>query len=162
MLKSSERIEPALEIKITSMLAEHVPSVIELERQCQLSTRDLEAYINLLKEPTSILMVALNEDRLIVGCFSGWLVADELEIDNVAVAPDWRRASVGTRLLVAALETARKNGAEKAFLEVRSNNSAACLLYEKIGFEVVGRRKNYYRDPVDDALILSRKIASLN
>lgn len=148
-------------IRITRMLTEHIPAVIELERQCQLSTRGEAGYDKLVREPASVLLVSLSEESQVVGCFSGWLVADEFEVDNVAVSPDWRRVNIGSKLLVEGLELAQKKGAVKAFLEVRSHNQAACLLYEKLGFEIVGRRKNYYRDPVDDALILSRKIARL-
>lgn len=143
---------------ITSMLGEHIKSVVELERQCQLSTRGEEGYAKLLSETNSILLVALSEDLKVIGCFSGWQVADEFEIDNVAVAPDCRNAGVGSKLLANAIEAARQQGSVQAFLEVRSSNKSACSLYEKFGFLTAGRRKNYYCDPADDALILSLKI----
>lgn len=147
-----------MEVIISRMLAEHIPSVVELERQCWLSTRGVDGYVRLLSETNSVLLVALGEDLGVIGCFSGWLVADEFEIDNVAVAADWRKSGIGSKLLSAAIEIARQNGANQAFLEARSSNRPACLLYEKIGFVATGRRKNYYRDPVDDALIFSLKI----
>lgn len=143
------------------MLVEHISSVVELEQCCQLSSRGAEGYAKLLEEPVSVLLVSLDKDSNVIGCFSGWLVADELEIDNVAVAPDWRRSGIGSKMIAAAMQVASQKGAVQAFLEVRSSNEAACSLYEKIGFIVVGRRKNYYREPVDDALILSQKIADL-
>ncbi|MEK7832054.1 MAG: ribosomal protein S18-alanine N-acetyltransferase [Acidobacteriota bacterium] len=142
------------------MLAKHVSSVVELERQCRLSTRGEGGYARLLSETNSVLLVALSEGLKVVGCFSGWLLADEFEIDNVAVAADWRKAGVGSKLLSAAIEVACQKGGGRAFLEVRSDNKIACSLYEKFGFVSVGRRKNYYRDPVDDALILSLKIVA--
>ncbi len=150
-----------MEVRISQMLVEHIPAVVELEQYCQLSSRGAEGYAKLLQEPLSVLLVSLDEDSSVVGCFSGWLVADELEIDNVAVAPDSRRSGLGSKLIAAALQVASQKGAVQAFLEVRSSNYAACSLYEKTGFTVVGRRKNYYHDPVDDALILSQKIAGL-
>ncbi len=143
------------------MLVEHISSVVELEQCCHLNSRGAVGYARLLQDQFSVLLVSLDIDSKVVGCFSGWLVADELEIDNVAVAPGWRRSGLGSKLIAAALQVASQKGAVQAFLEVRSNNEAACSLYEKIGFTVVGRRKNYYRDPIDDALILSQKIANL-
>lgn len=143
------------------MLAEHIPSVIELERRCQLTSRSAASYIKLLQDNSSIALVSLDEHSNVLGSFSGWLVADEFEIDNVAVAPDWRRFGIGSILLEAALQAASQKGALQAFLEVRASNCAACSLYEKIGFTVAGRRKNYYRDPIEDALVLSRKITKV-
>lgn len=150
-----------MEARISPMLVEHISSVVELEQCCQLSSRGAKGYAKLLEDPFSVLLVSLDKDSKVIGCFSGWLVADELEIDNVAVAPDWRRFGIGANLITSALHAASQKGAVQAFLEVRSSNSAACSLYEKIGFMVSGRRKDYYRDPVDDALILSCKIADL-
>jgi len=147
-----------LEVTITNMRVEHIPAVVELERKCQLSSREAEGYAKLLHESASVLLVSLSEDSKVIGAFSGWLVADEFEIDNVAVASAWRKAGVGSKLLTAALQLARQKGAVRAFLEVRSNNSAARSLYENQGFTLVGRRKNYYSQPDDDALIFSKKI----
>lgn len=147
-----------MEVIVTSLLAEHIPSVVELERQCQLSTRAEDGYAKLLLETNSVLLVAVGEGLKVIGCFSGWMVADEFEIDNIAVSPDWRKSGVGSKLLSAAIKIARQKEASQAFLEVRSSNQAACSLYKKFGFVSVGRRKNYYRDPVDDALIFSLKI----
>ncbi|MBP6822985.1 MAG: ribosomal protein S18-alanine N-acetyltransferase [Acidobacteria bacterium] len=147
-----------MEVIITSMLTEHIPSVVELERQCQLSTRGEDGYARLISEMNSVLLVAVSEGLKVIGCLSGWLVADEFEIDNVAVSTDWRKSGVGSKLLSAAIEIARQKKANQAFLEVRSNNQAACSLYEKYGFVPVGRRKNYYRAPEGDALIFWLKI----
>ena len=148
-----------MEVLITQMLARHIPAVVELERCCQLNSRGESSYEKLFQEQDSVLLVSLNGNSEVIGCFSGWLVVDELEIDNVAVAPGWRGAGVGAKLLAEALQIAHQRGAVQAFLEVRANNTAARSLYEKQGFTTIGRRKNYYQDPVDDALIFSKKIA---
>ena len=140
------------------MRAEHIPSVVELERRCQLSTRGEDGYARLILEMNSVSLVAVDEGLKVIGCFSGRLVADEFEIDNVAVSPDWRKSGVGSKLLSAAIEIVRQKEVNQVFLEVRSNNQAAYALYEKLGFVLVGRRKNYYRAPEDDALIFSLKI----
>jgi ribosomal-protein-alanine N-acetyltransferase len=93
----------------------------------------------------------------LVGFLASRSVEDETEILNVAVHPNFRRRGVATRLI----ESIR---GESLFLEVRESNSTAQELYRKLGFEVVGRRDNYYDDPVEDALVmrLSRKLKRVN
>ncbi|MFN0111131.1 MAG: GNAT family N-acetyltransferase [Blastocatellia bacterium] len=148
-------------ITVTNMQVEHIPAVIALEQQSELSSRGEESYVRLLKNSDAVALVAFDESEselVVVGCFSGWLVADEFEVDNVAVSTDSRRNGIASKLLSASLEIARRKGAVRVFLEVRAMNKPACLLYEKLGFTVVGRRKYYYRDPADDALILSQEI----
>lgn len=144
-----------MEIYLAVMRPELIPSVISLERQCGLSSRSDESYQGLLQNPDSLLLVALDEFKQVVAVFSGWLVAGELEIDNIAVLPTFRHRGIASTLLAKALESAREKGAHRATLEVRLNNRTACVLYEKFGFTVVGRRKNYYHNPLDDALIMA-------
>jgi ribosomal-protein-alanine N-acetyltransferase len=79
---------------------------------------------------------------------------DELEILNLAAAPEWRNRSCGTRLLRFALRMAAKMGIGRAVLEVRSGNAPALALYKGQGFTQVGRRRGYYRDCGEDALVL--------
>jgi ribosomal-protein-alanine N-acetyltransferase len=86
------------------------------------------------------------------------LVMDEIHILRLAVAPGWHRRGFAAFLLAEALETARRNGAVEAFLEVRSSNLAALSLYRKIGFCVAGKRPSYYPDNREDALILKKKL----
>ena len=83
------------------------------------------------------------------------VVLDEGYIDNVAVRPECRRQGIGDRLLEG---FCRFGQAHLAFLtlEVRPSNAAAVALYEKHGFQEAGRRKDYYTDPTEDALLLTR------
>lgn len=87
----------------------------------------------------------------------GFLVArvlgEEWEIENVAVAAGAQRRGLGSRLLQELLERARARGARAIFLEVRESNEAAQRLYTKSGFASAGRRKSYYQDPPEDALL---------
>ena len=83
---------------------------------------------------------------------SGWLVVDELHVTAVVVAPTWRRRGLGRRALEALLETGRRQGAERATLEVAAGNSAARALYAALGFQEAGIRRHYYRNG-DDGLI---------
>lgn len=85
-------------------------------------------------------------------------VADELEILNLAVLPGLRRRGLGRRLLGAALQAAPKMGMQKAWLEVRATNLAAIGLYESCGFRRAGRRRGYYTDSGEDALVYCRQL----
>lgn len=94
----------------------------------------------------------------IEGFLVGRQVLEDLEILNFAVRPDRRRKGIGKKLLAKALEWGRSFEAENALLEVRASNLAALNFYEQQGFVAIGRRKGYYRAPVDDALVLSRRL----
>jgi len=85
-----------------------------------------------------------------------WLVADQVHIQNLAVRPEHRRRGVGHFLLTQALARAAQAGAASAVLEVRESNRAAQELYASLGFRVVGRRKNYYSFPREDAVLLEK------
>ena len=84
----------------------------------------------------------------------GRLIAPEGEIYRIATREDRRRRGIAYRLLSYAHKTERGRGLESLFLEVREKNIPARSLYESYGFRSVGKRKNYYRDPVDDAVIM--------
>jgi len=105
--------------------------------------------------------------RRIVGYLGCWYIVDEAHVSTLAVHPDFRRQGVGEALLVIMLRAAAGLGATLATLEVRLSNEPAQRLYRKYGFEVVGRRKGYYRDNSEDALLmtvqpLSRAMQSVN
>jgi len=86
-----------------------------------------------------------------------WVVLDEIHINNVAVRPECRGQGVGQALLRFVLRLGGTLGARRATLEVRRSNVAALKLYERLGFQVAGTRRNYYSNPVEDALILWRE-----
>jgi ribosomal-protein-alanine N-acetyltransferase len=104
----------------------------------------------------SFCYLARGEDRKTVGFCSFWRVLDELHINNLAVAPAFRRTGVATALLSRVLADGAKLGAVCATLEVRRSNDPARLLYERFGFSVAGVRRAYYSRPVEDAIILRR------
>jgi len=86
-----------------------------------------------------------------------WVVVDEVHINNLAVDPAWRGHGLGQALLEFILRLWSDLGAERATLEVRRSNEAAMSLYAKLGFTVAGIRRDYYTEPVEDALILWRE-----
>jgi ribosomal-protein-alanine N-acetyltransferase len=95
---------------------------------------------------------AAEMDGRLAGLLIGRIAADEFEILNLAVGGEFRRRGVATQLVRAALESAKIAGARKTFLEVRASNEGGIQLYKRLGFQTCGRRMNYYRDPVEDAV----------
>ena len=94
------------------------------------------------------------EDGEVIAYVIGRLIAPEGEIYRVAVTPRKRQRGIGYRLLDYAVKTSKGQGLERLFLEVRSRNLPAVKLYTAYGFKHIGLRKNYYKDPADDALIM--------
>ena len=96
------------------------------------------------------------EDGEVIAYVIGRLIAPEGEIYRVAVAPHKRQRGIGYRLLDYAVKTSKGQGLERLFLEVRSRNIPAIRLYTAYGFKEIGTRKNYYKDPQDDAIVMLR------
>ena len=94
----------------------------------------------------------------VVGYLCLWVVADEVHITNLAVDPEWRGEGIARFLLGTLLVHHRDTGARRAFLEVRPGNVEARRLYEGLGFREVGRRRGYYVDTGEDALLLEARL----
>jgi ribosomal-protein-alanine N-acetyltransferase len=103
-------------------------------------------------KPADVQSVA---SEAVLGFASLWIMADEAHLTNIAVRPDHRRQGVGDLLMISVVELAQELKADYLTLEVRVSNTAAQLLYQKYGFADVGRRKGYYTDNREDALIMS-------
>jgi ribosomal-protein-alanine N-acetyltransferase len=111
----------------------------------------------ILLAPAAIFLVAArSESRTIAGYVIALVVQSLGEILNLAVAHDFRRRGLGGDLLDAALSAVHARGAQEIFLEVRESNQPALALYGSRGFSAVGQRRKYYRNPVEDALVLRR------
>jgi ribosomal-protein-alanine N-acetyltransferase len=93
-----------------------------------------------------------------VGSGGIMILFEEAEITNIAVLKDYRRCGIASMLLSLLLDEAFSRGCESAFLEVAKNNVPALKLYEKFGFEKINVRKNYYKDPPDDAIIMKKTL----
>ena len=102
---------------------------------------------------------AAESEGRVIGLLVARIAADEMEILNLAVEPASRRRGAGTALLDAALEYGRRAGASRVFLEVRESNLVAQRFYERHGFAASGRRLRYYRQPEEDALLMTREVA---
>jgi ribosomal-protein-alanine N-acetyltransferase len=96
-------------------------------------------------------------DGAVVGMMVLWQIVDEAHIATLAVHPDFRRRGIAKRLLVHALQAAYLEGGRSTYLEVRESNQAAQAMYQKFGFEEVGRRMRYYKDNGEDAILMTLK-----
>lgn len=99
-------------------------------------------------------LIAKGEANCVLGYLFGTLVADEAEIRKIAVAASQRRQGVAARLLHEAWQLLARQQVSSCYLELRASNRPALSLYQKNGFQVIGRRKNYYTLPVEDAMVL--------
>jgi [ribosomal protein S18]-alanine N-acetyltransferase len=118
-------------------------------------TRDMYAWELQNRSVCHIYVVRTDECRVAAFC-AFWLVFDEIHVNNIAVLPQFRRHGIGRTLMQHVLVEAHRLGATRATLEVRASNAAALALYEGLGFYVAATRRNYYSNPVEDALILWR------
>jgi ribosomal-protein-alanine N-acetyltransferase len=134
-----------------------LPRVVEIERASFSDPWSSAAFRSALDEERINFHVAIRDDA-VVGYAVSWCVIDEAELANLAVVPAMRGAGVGAALLDRAMADARAAGCVVMHLEVRESNAAARALYQSRGFGMVGRRKRYYREPVEDALILRARL----
>ena len=139
------------------MTADHVPQVAELEKLCFGTEAWSEKSVaSELTNPLSLWLVALDGDR-VAGYVGSQSVQGETDMMNIAVHPDFRRRGIAEELVVKLVEELKVRGNHSLMLEVRVSNDPARNLYEKLGFQQVGLRKNYYRNPREDALILRKE-----
>jgi [ribosomal protein S18]-alanine N-acetyltransferase len=127
--------------------------LVPLERRCFSDPWSEVAFEELLRFPHTVALVA-ERDGDVGGYLIARAVAEEGEILNLAVRPEERRHGLGSRLLEAGLSALMEGGAHLVWLEVRESNAAAQALYRRRGFTAAGRRARYYKNPVEDALVL--------
>ena len=137
--------------------AEDAQAMFSLEKRCFSQPWTAEQCRAAFRQP-AFAAFGLVETAGLAAYISFYHSADELEILNIAVTPERRRQGLGRRVLGMALQVAGKMGIKKSLLEVRESNIPAIGLYESFDFRPVGRRRNYYRAPDEDALIYERLV----
>jgi len=140
-------------ITIRRMAPTDVDQVVEIELRSFPTPWSREAYLNELRNPSAYYMVGEFEDRIVSYC-GAWVVMDECHITTIAVHPRYRGRAFGAQTLYALLDEARKRGANRATLEVRPSNDPAQTLYAKFQFFPAARRKGYYADTREDAVVM--------
>ncbi len=154
-------LNPELSISISKASLEDLEAILEIEKvsfSVPWSRKSFEA--ELQGNEFSIMLVARSKDSSggsgpLAGYICFWLVFDELRFLNLAVLPQLRRHGVASQLVTEAIGLGFSKGARRGLLEVRESNRAAQELYKKFGFSVYAKRKSYYTNPDEDAILMS-------
>jgi [ribosomal protein S18]-alanine N-acetyltransferase len=164
--ESSLKLTPQ-RVSVSPMNEHDLLEVVEIEQNSGLSRWGWNAYhAELHGENRNLMWVArlaelsaAEAGALIAGYVVARLVAGELHINNLAVRQGHRQQGIGTALLSRVLDQAKCADGFVAFLEVRAGNAVAQAFYEKFGFRAIGRRRDYYPEPREDALIMSLEMS---
>jgi [ribosomal protein S18]-alanine N-acetyltransferase len=144
-----------MNITIRKMTVDDVSAVVDLDQKSfSLPWPERSFRFELTDNPASRCWVA-ELDGKVVGMIVVWLIVDEAHVATIATDPEYRRQGIGKRLLAHALHQLINDGARSSFLEVRESNLAAQEMYRKFGYEVMGRRRRYYRDNDEDAILMN-------
>ena len=141
---------------ITKMTEAHIGQIAELEKICFNDPWSENSIASELNNRLSCWLVAI-EDGKVIGYLGSQTVLGETDMMNIAVHPDYRKNGIASNLIGELISTLMEQGSHSLMLEVRESNEPAKSLYLKLGFDVVGVRKNYYRNPKENALILRKE-----
>ena len=145
-------------LTIREMTMDDVDRVCELEEMVFSMPWHKESFIEMIENKDALYLVAEDADSGVIGCCGMRSIVGEGDISNVAVFPEHRRKGVAHAMLTLLLLRGEKDFGIKEFtLEVRYGNMGAIHLYESLGFVAEGVRKNFYEDPVEDALIMWKR-----
>lgn len=145
-------------LEIESATVENIEEILVLDCLCFMGVWTRKAYLREIESPnSSLLLLWLTEAQsspkaIGIGCL--WSIVEEAHITLLGIDPQYHRQGLGMLLLHSLLKDARQRNLERATLEVKVTNDPALNLYEKFGFEVAGKRKNYYTKTGEDAFIL--------
>jgi len=142
-------------VQVRAATPADLPALLALERDSAAAAHWSEAEYRRLFAEAGRAVLVIGEDA-VQGFIVGRDLGPEWEIENVVVVSSVQRCGLGTRLVQELLDLARSRGAQMVFLEVRESNRAARALYSKSGFVQTGRRKSYYRNPEEDALVCKK------
>lgn len=142
---------------ITSLAPEDLPRILEIERQSYPRPWSERMFLQEFANPLGI-SFGFRRGKLL-GYVFAWMIFEDLHINNIAVDPSERRSGIGSALLQATIDAAKRQGGGHATLEVRSSNITAAALYAKFGFAPVASRLGYYEDTGEDAIVMGMKIS---
>lgn len=137
--------------KITAL---DITALVEIEKQCFSQIWSLKNIEDALKSERNILL-CIEDQGLICGYVFADFVLDEVNINRIAILPDFRKKGLASNLL-AELEACVEDFAACIMLEVRQSNGAAQALYRKNGYKIVGNRKGFYSEPYEDAVLMTK------
>ena len=150
-----------MKVRIMPMEPDHLDQVTALEKICfpedPWSRRVFE---DSLANESSAALLARTQEGELLGYIFFTVVLDEGSVDNIAVAPAARRQGIAEALMNACHQLARQRGAAFLLLAVRPSNRSAAALYEKLGYREIGRRKDYYDAPKEDAIVMRLELTT--
>jgi [ribosomal protein S18]-alanine N-acetyltransferase len=152
------RCVPARSMKIRTFVEADLARIYAIQQTCPEAAQwRQDDYVMLARDPLGLVLVAEEEDgdpSLLAGFAAFKHVLDEAELLNLAVDPHFRRKGIARALLAAAIRELLAQGVSRVFLEVRASNDPARHFYTTTGFKLQRRRRDYYHDPVEDAIVM--------
>lgn len=150
---------PDIDIVIEPMAEEDLDQVLEIEKQSFAAPWSRRLFEETLSFALSFNFVARKRvDNRVVGYANFYLIKDEVQILNIAVAPASRNKGYAAGLLTHAIAILNSHGAGEFFLEVRESNHEAIRLYQGLGFRAIGVRKRYYTETNEDAIVMRLRV----
>lgn len=145
-------------VVIRKLTVDYIEQVIKIAQETGLTNWSAESYIKVLnKEETSGFLIIINEK--VIGFILLRVLLDEVEILNFSISEAYQKKGFGKTLFDAAVQDVKKSWkAENIWLEVRESNFRAIQFYEKQGFEIIYKRKNFYAQPSEDAFVMKLEI----
>ena len=150
-----------MSVKYKPMSKQHIKAVSQIEKECFSNAWSENAFYQELENPMSLTLVALHindvlSNETVAGFVNVRIIAGEAYINNIAVSQPFRRMGYGKGLLLSLEDVARSENASFITLEVRESNFPAISLYASLGYKTVGKRKGFYRDPVENAVLMTK------
>jgi [ribosomal protein S18]-alanine N-acetyltransferase len=139
---------------IREMRRRDIPAIMEIEQASFITPWTEGMFSSHLKFRDRAINLVLLEGEMIVGYAAAWLAADEIHLLSIAVAPEKRTRGFGDELLRAVMENGRARGGVRVILEVREGNETARRFYRAHDFSEIGRRRAYYSDTGEDAIVM--------
>lgn len=153
------------DVRIRPIIPRDIAELIELGEECGLSPWTAQNYLDELKNPDSLMIRLESSNNLTIGFIVGRRVPAvdndtdvDAEIYNIAVSPKYRNRGLGDSLLLEFLSNCVENKVRFVWLEVRESNTPAIDFYTHRGFSAISKRRSFYRDPVEDAILMRKSL----
>jgi len=147
-------------IQFLPLKEEHLDQILKIEQVSFPTPWSRHSFMSEIKDNSLAYYCACMLDETVIGYGGMWIILDEAHVTNVAVHPAYRGKRIGEGIMLHLITKALAQGAYRMTLEVRPSNLPARKLYQRLGFETVGRRKGYYTDTKEDAIIMWKTLIS--
>ncbi|MBE6542159.1 MAG: ribosomal-protein-alanine N-acetyltransferase [Ruminococcaceae bacterium] len=147
-------------MKIVDATPDMIPEIIEIESSSFSVPWSEKSFTDALNSERISVRVAVDESGTVLGFICFLIIDEEAELLNIAVSLRSRNKGIGSSLLEYMMDVMNSADVKRVFLEVRESNIPARYLYEKFGFAIIGKRKNYYSNPTENAILMQKNIIS--